>query len=286
MKIEANEITYNLSIIKKVLKLSLKIMKKILPHQFYSLLYSLLRSTKNNFEYILYSINTVLICFFFNKEKTVKYKFTQKLLPYTMGGWRAMHNAYDIIEKIEKLNVLGAIVECGVARGGTSAMMAVTNKKLGKKERVKWLFDSYEGLPNPGPNDFVNGKVGELISPLNEGDCVGTEKEVRNLMLKKLKFDEKKIHFIKGWFENTIPIFKDKIGPIAVLRLDGDWYESTKIPLINLYDKISINGFIIIDDYSTCYGSQLAVDEFMNQRKLNFKLIPDGRGGVWFQKSF
>ena len=281
---DTKKIDYNVNTLKKIAKFFLGIMVKVLPLKLFTSLYNSIRTTYQFFGRFIYFTRVRILSIFADKEDNLKYDLTKELLPFTMGGWKAMHNAFETVSIIEKMNVFGAIVECGVARGGTSAMMAVTNRKLGKKERVKWLFDSYEGLPNPGPQDFKNGKVGELISPLGVGDCIGTEIEVRDLMINKLKFDESNVKFVKGWFENTVPRFKKKIGPIAILRLDGDWYESTKIPLENFYDQITINGIIIVDDYATCYGSQKALDEFMEVRDLDFSLNPDGRGGAWFQK--
>ncbi|MFM7447889.1 MAG: TylF/MycF/NovP-related O-methyltransferase, partial [Leptolyngbyaceae cyanobacterium] len=91
-------------------------------------------------------------------------------------------------------------------------------------------------------------------------------------------------HLIKGWFQDTVPVYRDKVGPIAILRLDGDWYESTKIPLDNFYDLIVPGGAVIVDDYATCFGSRRAVDEFRLNRDIKSPLNPDGRGGVWFEK--
>jgi hypothetical protein len=104
-------------------------------------------------------------------------------------------------------------------------------------------------------------------------------------MFQKLKLNPNKVHLVKGWFQNTVPRSKKDVGDaIAILRLDGDWYESTKIPLEHFYSKVSIGGIIIIDDYCTCFGSKRATDEYISEHQLEVKLVPDGRGGVWFQK--
>jgi hypothetical protein len=202
-----------------------------------------------------------------------------------MGGWKAMHNAFESVELVESAAVPGALVECGVARGGCSAMMGAANLVLkgSAEERVKWLFDSYEGLPKPTDEDFVEGQVGDLITPLDEGDCVGTYEEVASLMIRE-GFSQERVCMIKGWFQDTIAGVSEEIGLIAVLRLDGDWYESTRLPLDLLYDQVSPGGVVIIDDYGTCFGSRKAVNEIFEEKSIASVLHPDGRGGAWWQK--
>ena len=126
------------------------------------------------------------------------------------------------------------MVECDVAEGGTAAMMALTNRELGTNTRQKWFFDSYEGLPEPTAKDYEEGgKAGHFIRPLQKGACLGTIEQVSDLMFDKLHLPKSEVHLVKGWFQETVPVHRVRIGPIAVLRLDGDWYESTKIPLEN-----------------------------------------------------
>ena len=103
-------------------------------------------------------------------------------------------------------------------------------------------------------------------------------------MFDTLGFSPDDTFLVKGWFQDTVPEHRTRIGDIAVLRLDGDWYESTKIPLENFYDSVSPGGFVIIDDYGTCFGSKKATEEFRQQRQLETPLMADGRGGVWFEK--
>ena len=200
-----------------------------------------------------------------------------------MGGAKALENAYDMIRYVDDNKIEGGIVECGVAEGGTSAMMALTNQSSNYDDRNLYLFDSFEGLPSPSNDDFINGKAGDFIRPLDKGDCLGKIEDVKTLLFEKLDLCETKIKLIKGWFQDTIPEFKFNEN-IAVLRLDGDWYESTRIPLENFYQNISTGGVVIIDDYATCYGSKKAVDEFISNINYKPKLKPDGRGGAWFIK--
>ena len=218
-----------------------------------------------------------------NTKDFKKLSLVNKLFPYTMGGPLALSSAFDIVKVIEKDKVPGALVECGVAKGGCGAMMALASRESGSKRKL-WLFDSYEGLPAPTEKDFKNGKTGQMIGPLSEGMLVGTLEEVRHLMLKECKLPEENVRLVKGWFQDTLPASKKLIGEIAVLRLDGDWYESTRCCLQNLYDAVSPNGAVIIDDYATCYGCECAVTEFFDSRGIKVPLVSDGRGGAWFRK--
>jgi O-methyltransferase len=89
--------------------------------------------------------------------------YTHSLLPHTMGGRLALDNAFDVVWKVNEEGVEGALVECGVAEGGTSAMMAVANRLHGSSSRTKWLFDSFEGLPEPTEEDYQGGRTGNFI---------------------------------------------------------------------------------------------------------------------------
>ena len=95
----------------------------------------------------------------------------------------------------------------------------------------------------------------------------GTLQACQELLEQKIGYAPSLIEFHTGWFQDTVPTQAAKIGPIAVLRLDGDWYASTKVCLDHMYDQVSDGGFIIIDDYGTYDGCRLAVDEFFSSRQ-------------------
>ncbi len=275
---------YNPSLLAKFAKKVLPIISKIFPKFIYTKFYNYFYQIYLTSLRYWYFIKNLLKLISNSKISRIKVNYTFKLLPYTMGGYKALENAFDLTMRIERNNIDGVIVECGIARGGTAAMMAVTSDYFGSEVREKWFFDSFEGLPNPSNEDYVNGKTGNFIRDLPKGSCLGKYEEVSNYFFKNLKLSKENTYLIKGWFQDSIPKFNNSINKIAILRLDGDWYESTKIPLKYFYEKVSKNGFIIIDDYFTCFGSKRAVDEFFQENNLNFDLIPDERGGVWFQK--
>ena len=147
------------------------------------------------------------------------------------------------------------------------------------------MFDSFEGMPKQSSLDGVQKTVrhkSKKASDLSEGYCLGTFEEVEELLFNKLSLDRAKVSMVKGWFQDSLPKSREKIGEIAVLRLDGDWYESTKCCLENLYGNVVPNGYVIIDDYQLV-GCKQAVDEFLMNRQVQMTIEVDGtnRRGYW-----
>lgn len=207
--------------------------------------------------------------------------------PFTMVPYEGLFNVHELANLIEDKKIPGAFVECGVWKGGCSALMAAVAKKKGGG-RLTWLFDSFEGLPEPTGMDGVEARklaknrISGELRPI--GEAVGTLESVEEVF-SKLKIDPQTIKIVKGWFQDSLPNYKDKIGPISLLRLDGDWYESTKTCLENLYDHVVPGGYIIIDDYGHWEGCQKAVDAFLGNRELSVPFIKAGYSVVYFQKS-
>lgn len=280
---EAQDI-YQPPIVGRIARIVIPVLQSILPTPVYKMVYNILYATYKSALRRSYLFYIAKAYFSGDLRKILKAKMTQRMLPYTMGGRKALENAFDVVALAEERNIPGALVECGVAEGGTGAMMALTNIELGQISRIKWFFDSYEGLPEPTNEDYENGKTGDFVRPLPKGACLGTIEQVGDLLFDTLGLDSAEVHLVKGWFQDTVSPHREKVGEIAVLRLDGDWYESTKIPLENFYPQVAFGGFIIIDDYATCFGSRKAVDEYRVANDIETPLIPDGRGGVWFEK--
>ena len=176
-------------------------------------------------------------------------------------------------------HISGAVVECGVWKGG---MIAGVAEILGC-DRAYYLFDSFEGLPEA---QTIDGDAAikwqqDTESPIYFDNCAAPIEESKKAMLLS---GATKTYFIKGWFSDTLPSQSIE-GGIAILRLDGDWYESVKVPLDSFYKHLSLGGVVIIDDYATCFGSKKATDEFRVEHDISSPLISDGRGGAWFVKS-
>lgn len=283
-RMNLGKITYKRAWPVRAAKAILYLAHKILPRGFYDALYACGRKILWCQQRLIYKVRFAAAKAFCKGDDLERLRLVDLLLPYTMGGPLALESAFDIVSRTESDGLSGALVECGVAKGGCSAMMALTSRYYGKQRNV-WLFDSYEGLPAPTQEDFIGGSMGQMVSPLSQGMLVGTIDQVNDLMFKKCNLSQEYVFLVKGWFQDTLPKSKDSIGNIAVLRLDGDWYESTKCCLENLYDHVVTGGFIIIDDYGTCFGAERAVTEFLNERQVNAILVSDGRGGAWFRKT-
>jgi len=275
---------YHASLAGRLARRVLPVLERVLPRRWYQALYGGLYSSYKAALRAGY-LPRVFTAGLTGSSEAAKARLVYQLLPYTMGGQKALENAFDVVALVEQRKIEGALVECGVAQGGTSAMMALASRELGTMTRQKWLFDSYEGLPDPTDEDYEGGKAGEFIRPLPKGACLGTVEQVEELMFGKLQLPREQVHLVKGWFQDTLPVRRAEVGPIAVLRLDGDWYESTKVPLENLFGQVVPGGCVIIDDYATCFGSRKATDEFRTAHGIVTPLRPDGRGGVWFEKT-
>jgi O-methyltransferase len=154
----------------------------------------------------------------------------------------------------------GCVVECGVWRGGMSAGIG---KVLGT-EREYFLFDSFEGLP---PAKEIDGKSAldwqkAKDSPWYHDNCTaGPEFAEQAMKVAGIK----SFHLKKGWFDQTLPGFKPP-APIALLRLDGDWYDSTMVCLSHLFDFVAPGGLIVLDDYHFWDGCSRALHDFLSRR--------------------
>ena len=175
------------------------------------------------------------------------------------------------------MEIAGSIVECGVCNGGSAAVMALAARDCGDGREI-WLFDSWEGLPEPGPLD-----VSSRGTRRERGWNLGSERTVEALLFEKLRLPRENIHLVKGWFEETLPRYRETIAPIALLHLDGDWYASTKTCLDQLYDAVSPGGVVAVDDYGHWQGCKRAVDEFLEPRGLAVS-PPSEDGAIFFRK--
>ena len=174
---------------------------------------------------------------------------------YTMIPEATYLRNLQIAERVR--GVEGCIVECGVWRGG---MIAGIAELLGP-ERDYYLFDSFEGLPPARELDGPDALAWQAAtdSPIYYDNCAAPVEAAAEAMRMS---GATSVGLVKGWFENTLPRFRPP-APIALLRLDGDWYESTLASLNSLYPYVSDQGLVIVDDYATWDGCARAVHEFL-----------------------
>jgi O-methyltransferase len=195
------------------------------------------------------------------------------VMPYTMVGLKRLKVLNYLVRKIDELRVAGDVVECGTCNGGSGAILAQVACQS-PMSRHTWLMDSFEGLPPPVEAD------GAQAAEYN-GLCRGSEEQVR-LVLKRTGVSEDAVTLVKGWFEQTVPTVP--IEKIALIHIDADWYESVRLVLENLYDRVEVGGFVVIDDYGYWQGCQRAVDEFLAKRGIEVKLAGIDGTGVHFKK--
>ncbi len=170
--------------------------------------------------------------------------------------------------------VPGDLIETGVWRGGATILMRALLAACKDPDRVVWVADSFEGLPEPDATRFpleAQGFHGPVITKAYHRFAASLEMVKGNFEAFSLLDD--RVRFLKGWFKDTLP--GAPIKQLAVMRLDGDYYESTMDALSALYDKLSVGGFVIIDDYAEDLWTNCrrAVDEFRAARSINDELI-------------
>ncbi len=220
-----------------------------------------------------------------------------KVLPNTMLPMCRLFDAFEAIIAINEDGLSGDVVECGVWNGGCVGLMALANSKLSGPSRKFHLFDSFEGLPQPSSYDidvlesFKEKHPGLSLSGASDlelhaiGACVGdSQPAVEKFLVRRLGLQKQDLIFHKGWFQETVPRSDDTLHDIALLRIDGDWYDSTKVCLEGLYDKVVRNGFIIIDDYGTFAGCRQATDEFLRRKGVTCEMRSSDHQCMFFRK--
>ena len=197
---------------------------------------------------------------------------------HTMIGTKRLNNVQVCVEAALAEGIPGDLIETGVWRGGTTILMRGILKAYGITDRTVWVADSFEGLPPPDPDTYpadenlnLSGIPG-LAIPLEE---VQSNFEKYGLL-------DEQVRFLKGWFKDTLPTAP--IQSLAVLRLDGDMYESTMDALNSLYHKVSPGGYVIIDDYGLYSPCRTAVHDYLSSHNLSVEILPVDWTGVYWKK--
>ena len=188
---------------------------------------------------------------------------------YTMTSPERMYSLYNSMKYIIDNKIEGDLVECGVWKGGSSMLMALMLKKYGITNKKIHLYDTFEGMSEPSSIDKTIKGVNastllEKEKKENENSfwCYSPIEEVKNTLF-STGYPQENLIFVKGKVEDTLRVHVP--GKISVLRLDTDWYESTKIELQILYPLLSEKGVLIIDDFGYWEGAQKAVIEYFTQ---------------------
>lgn len=194
----------------------------------------------------------------------------------SMIGLLRLRNFRDLVGRAIEEGVPGDIMEAGAWRGGASILARATLNAWGDQTRRLFVADSFEGLPAP------SGRFDQdADSTLHLSHDLAVSLETVKANFAKLDLLDERVIFLKGWFKDTMPTAP--VSQLAVLRLDGDMYESTHDVLTHMFDKVSPGGWLIVDDYflDSC---RAAVSDFLGSRGLAPKIEPIDEMGVYFRK--
>lgn len=195
---------------------------------------------------------------------------------YTMTSKKRLDHLQECIENIIDKNVEGDFIETGVWRGGSTIFMRALLKVYEIKDRSVWVADSFSGMPKP--KDKSDGSDLSKFLVLN----VSLEQVKSNFEKYDLLDDQ--VKFLKGWFKDTLP--KAPIKKLSLIRLDGDLYSSTMDSLNNLYNKLSLGGYVLIDEYYDWPECKRAVDEFRKENSISDEIKKiDWSSAFWEKKS-
>lgn len=198
---------------------------------------------------------------------------------HTMIGMKRLDNLQFCVEEVLSRGVPGDLIETGVWRGGATIFMRALLKASAVTDRLVWVADSFEGLPAPNPEKY----------PADTGDCLHEFAELAvsldQVKSNFAKYDllDGQVQFLKGWFRDTLP--NAPVERLAVIRLDGDMYESTMDALVNLYPKLSSGGYLIVDDYGVMENGRQAVDDFRESQGITSELKWIDWSGVFWQRA-
>jgi O-methyltransferase len=196
----------------------------------------------------------------------------------TMIGLERLTNLQSCVTAVINDRVPGDLIETGVWRGGATILMRGVLKAMGDTTRTVWVADSFQGVPKPDPATY----------PADEGDAFWTKRELA-VSLNEVRANFAKyglldgqVRFLKGWFRDTLPTAP--IEQLAVLRLDGDLYESTIVALRALYPKLAVGGFVIVDDYAL-ERCRAAVEDYRSEARIEDRPESIDRNAVFWRKT-
>lgn len=199
-------------------------------------------------------------------------------LSHTMIGRKRLENIQFCVEAVLTDRIKGDFIETGIWRGGACIFMRGILMAYGVTDRTVWAADSFEGVPPPTRPEDKGFDISASVLPV----LAVSLDEVRELFLRYGLLDEN-VKLLKGWFKDTLSTAP--IERLAILRLDGDLYESTMDALVPLYDKVERGGFVIVDDYGSCPPCKRAINDFRSQRGISDPLQTIDAQSVYWRKS-
>jgi O-methyltransferase len=196
----------------------------------------------------------------------------------TMIGLVRLNCIQQCVETVLEDNVPGDLMEAGVWRGGAVILMRGILAAYGIKDRRVWVADSFQGLPPPDGSAFAQDLTGDLSG---YGELAVSLEQVRSNFSRYDLLDDQ-VEFLEGWFKDTLP--DAPIEALSVLRLDGDYYESTIQTLEALYERVSVGGFVIVDDYLHLEACRQAVNDFRTAFSITDEIVEVDWNSVYWRR--
>jgi hypothetical protein len=196
----------------------------------------------------------------------------------TMIGLRRLDNLEQLLIDVLREGISGDVIETGVWRGGATIFMRAVLAAYGVTDRSVWVADSFQGLPPPDAATYP----ADADLDLHDISYLKVSLEEVRANFARYGLLDNQVRFLPGWFRETLP--DAPIGRLALMRLDGDLYESTIIALEALYPKLSPGGYVIIDDYGAVEACQQAVHDFRAAQGIDAPLVDIDGWGVWWRR--
>jgi hypothetical protein len=197
---------------------------------------------------------------------------------HTLVGFERLDNIQYCAETVISENIPGDFIETGVWRGGCCVFMRGLLKAYGVTDRAVWVADSFQGLPKPNEQQYPDDRG----SRFHEMDVLAVPVKAVQEIFERYGLLDDQVRFLKGWFRDTLP--DAPMEKLAVLRLDGDMYESTMDVLTSLYHRVSPGGFVIVDDYGAYAACRKAVHDFRDEHGISDPIREIDWTGVWWRK--
>ena len=196
----------------------------------------------------------------------------ESVKPYTLTNEERIAALVGAVRYIVENKTPGDFAECGVWRGGSIMAIALSLMHYRDSSRHLYLYDTFEGMsvPTEHDQDLDGQSARSIFARLGPGKWVRAPMEDARANVLSTGYPEEKVHFIKGKVEETLPAIRP--DRLALLRLDTDWYESTKHELTHLFPLLQSHGILIVDDYGHWKGARKAVDEYFTEHNLNLFL--------------
>ncbi len=200
---------------------------------------------------------------------------------HTMIGLRRLDNLQSCIEDVLANDVPGDLIETGVWRGGATILMRAVLKAYGVEDRLVWAADSFEGVPPPRPGE-ISSRYRQPVA-LHTYDELAVSLEQVKSNFERYGLLDDQVRFLEGRFRDSLP--DAPMERLAIVRLDGDMYESTMDGLVHLYPKLSVGGYLIVDDYGALPRCRQAVHDYREAHGVQEEIRPIDWSGVFWQRT-